>query len=57
MDMLAMSRPGTYPIERGTVITRSGLAFPAAEWDEHVIEEQVPHSTALHAHLIGAAPT
>ena len=23
----------------------------AAEFDEHVIEEQVPHSTALHAHL------
>ena len=52
-DMLAMSRPGTYPIERGSVATRSGLAFPAAEWDEHVIEEHVPHSTALHAHLAG----
>jgi sulfhydrogenase subunit alpha len=50
-DMLALWRPGTYPIERGTVRTRSGLAFPAAGWDEHVIEEQVPHSTALHAHL------
>jgi sulfhydrogenase subunit alpha len=50
-DMLALSRPGTYPIERGTVATRSGLAFAAGEWDEHVIEEQVPHSTALHAHL------
>ncbi|MGH3193473.1 MAG: hydrogenase maturation protease, partial [Streptosporangiaceae bacterium] len=52
-DMLALSRPGTYPIERGTVVTRSGLAFPAAGWDEHVIEEQMPHSTALHAHLAG----
>jgi sulfhydrogenase subunit alpha len=52
-DMLALSRPGTYPIERGTVTTRSGLAFPAAGWDEHVIEEHVPHSTALHAHLAG----
>ena len=52
-DMLALWRPGTYPIERGTVRTRSGLAFPAARWDEHVIEEQVPHSTALHAHLAG----
>ncbi len=50
-DMLALSRPGTYPIERGTIRTRSGLAFPAAGWGEHVIEEQVPHSTALHAHL------
>ena len=53
MDMLALSRSGTYPIERGTVVTRSALAFSAAEWDERVIEEQVPHSTALHAHLAG----
>jgi coenzyme F420-reducing hydrogenase alpha subunit len=52
-DMLALSRPGSYPIERGTVVTRSGLSFPAAGWDEHVIEEQVPHSTALHARLAG----
>jgi sulfhydrogenase subunit alpha len=52
-DMLALSLRGTYPIESGTVGTRSGLAFPAAGWDEHVIEEQVPHSTALHAHLAG----
>jgi sulfhydrogenase subunit alpha len=52
-DMLALSRPGSYAIERGIVATRSGLAFGAARWDEHVIEEQVPHSTALHAHLAG----
>ena len=50
-DMLALSRPGSYAIERGTVVTRSGLAFPAAGWDEHVIEEHVPQSNALHAHL------
>ena len=55
MDMLALSRSGTYPIERGTVVTRSALAFSAAEWDKQVIEEQVPHSTALHAHLAPAA--
>ncbi len=52
-DMLALSAPGTYPIERGTVATRSGLAFPASAWEDHVIEEHVPHSTALHAHLAG----
>ncbi len=50
-DLLAMSRPGTYPIERGNLVTRSGLAFTAAQFDEHVIEEQVPYSTALHARL------
>ena len=52
-DLLALSRPGTYAIEQGTLATRSGLSFPATGWDEHVIEEQVPHSTALHAHLAG----
>jgi sulfhydrogenase subunit alpha len=52
-DMLALSRPGTYAIERGSLATRSGLTFPAAAFDEHVIEEHVPYSTALHAHLAG----
>jgi len=52
-DLLALSRPGTYAIERGTVTARSGLSFPASGWDGQVIEEQVPHSTALHAHLAG----
>jgi sulfhydrogenase subunit alpha len=50
-DMLALANPGSYPIERGTVATRSGLGFPAAGWEEHVIEEHVAHSNALHAHL------
>ena len=31
----------------------AGLTFTAAEFEEHVIEEQVPHSTALHARLAG----
>jgi coenzyme F420-reducing hydrogenase alpha subunit len=38
-DLLALSRPGTYAIEQGTLVTRSGLSFPATGWDEHVIEE------------------
>jgi sulfhydrogenase subunit alpha len=52
-EMLALSQPGSYPIERGTVVTSGGLAFAAAEFEDHVIEEQVPHSTALHARLSG----
>ena len=52
-DLLALSRPGTYAIEQGTLATRSGLTFPPAAFDRHVVEEHVPHSTALHAHLAG----
>jgi coenzyme F420-reducing hydrogenase alpha subunit len=52
-EMLALTEPGRYPIERGTVATSGGRAFAAAEFEDHVIEEQVPHSTALHARLSG----
>jgi sulfhydrogenase subunit alpha len=50
-ELLALADPGRYPIERGTLVTSGGRAFPAAEFERHIIEEQVPHSTALHARL------
>ena len=52
-ELLALSLPGSYPIERGTLVTSGGLAFDAAEFEQRVIEHQVPHSTALHARLAG----
>ncbi len=52
-EMLALTEPGRYAIERGTVVTTGGLAFPVTAFEEHVIEEHVAHSTALHAHLAG----
>lgn len=52
-ELLALTAPGAYPIETGTVVTSGGLAFPAADFERHVIEEQVPHSMALHARLTG----
>jgi len=52
-ELLSLSDPGKYPIEQGTLVTSGGLAFTAAEFEQHVIEEQVPHSTALHARLTG----
>jgi coenzyme F420-reducing hydrogenase alpha subunit len=53
-ELLALTDPGRYPIERGTLVTSDGLAFPAARFEQHIIEEQVPYSTALHARLTGA---
>jgi len=52
-ELLALSTPGSYPIERGTVVTSGGRQFGAADFEQHVVEEQVPHSTALHARLAG----
>ena len=52
-EMLALVTPGQYAIERGTLASTGGLTFAPAEFEDHVIEEQVPHSTALHARLAG----
>jgi len=52
-ELLALREPGVYPIERGTLASSGGLEFTAADFERHVIEEQVPHSTALHARLAG----
>ena len=52
-EQLALSHPGRYPIEDGTIKTDGGLTFTAAAFEDHVIEEQVPDSTAMHARLAG----
>jgi coenzyme F420-reducing hydrogenase alpha subunit len=52
-ELLALVQPGTYAIEAGRPRTDRGLEFPLSALDEVVIEEQVPHSTALHAKLAG----
>lgn len=58
-DLLALAEPDTYAIESGvpTVIpydaTQPPRGFPLRDFSEHVVEEQVPHSTALHSRLDG----
>ncbi|MEV4925385.1 Ni/Fe hydrogenase subunit alpha [Streptomyces roseoverticillatus] len=59
-DFLALAAPDTYAIETGTPTVLPGRAgqhtrtFPLADFTSHVIEEQVPYSTALQARLDGA---
>lgn len=52
-DLLALHEPDRYAIERGEPRTAGGVTFPPQEYTAHVVEEQVPHSTALHASLDG----
>ena len=52
-ELLAAHHPDQYAIETGDVRSSGGLAFPATEFDDHVVEHQVAHSTALHATLDG----
>ena len=53
---LAVHDPEGYAIDRGTLHASTGAAFSAREWDDHVVEHQVAHSSALHATLDGTAP-
>ena len=52
-ELLAVHEPDRYAIDHGQVTSSTGLAFPAREFGDHVVEHQVPHSTALHATLDG----
>jgi sulfhydrogenase subunit alpha len=55
-ELVALRHPSEYPILAGRVASSSGLDLAVQELDEQLVEEQVPHSTALHARLAGRAP-
>jgi len=50
---LALREPDRYAIESGSVVTTAGDAFAVADFREHIVEEHVAHSNALHAKLHG----
>lgn len=52
-ELLALTAPGQYAIENGTIARSPGPPFAVADFMQHVVEAQVPHSTALHATLDG----
>ncbi|WP_067893343.1 Ni/Fe hydrogenase subunit alpha [Nocardia vaccinii] len=52
-DLLAATTPERYAIESGSMHTSTGLRFSANDFADHVVERQVPHSTALQAGLDG----
>jgi sulfhydrogenase subunit alpha len=52
-NCMSLRHPDEYPMNEGRVAAESGVEFAAEEFERHVEERQVPHSTALHAHLGG----
>lgn len=52
-ELLALTDPDRYAIENGTITRSVGPEFAVADFNDHVVESQVPHSTALHATLDG----
>jgi coenzyme F420-reducing hydrogenase alpha subunit len=54
-ELVALSHGDDYPIERGRLVSSEGLDIAPGEYEEHFVEEQVPHSTALHSRLLARA--
>jgi sulfhydrogenase subunit alpha len=52
--LMALSDPDRYAIERGRLVSTTGLDLPVAAFSDHVTEHHVAHSNALHADLDGA---
>ncbi|MFI8454621.1 Ni/Fe hydrogenase subunit alpha [Kitasatospora sp. NPDC085464] len=52
-EFLALTEPDRYAIDSGTPTGARVGPFGVGEFEQHVREHQVPHSTALHATLDG----
>jgi len=54
-DLVALTDPDPdrYAVVGGRLRSTSGLACAVSEFGDHLVEHQVPHSTALHATLDG----
>ena len=51
-ELAALRHPGEYTITRGRLVSTQGLDIGPEEFEQHVVEEHVEHSTALHARLL-----
>ena len=50
-EFVALSHPTDYPLERGRLASSRGLDIAPHAYEQHFVEEQVPHSNALHSRL------
>ena len=50
-EFVALRQPGEYPIDAGCIVSDKGLDIDVRDYDDHFVEEQRPHSNALHARL------
>lgn len=48
-EFVALQHPNEYPLNEGRLVSNKGLDIAIDQFEDHFAEEQVPHSTALHA--------
>ena len=52
-ELVALSEPREYPIDKGRIVSTAGLDIDVARYDEHFVEEHVEWSNALHSRIVG----
>jgi sulfhydrogenase subunit alpha len=52
LELVALRSDDTYAVLGGRLVSTRGLDIAVDDFDAHVVEEHVAHSTALHAHLL-----
>jgi coenzyme F420-reducing hydrogenase alpha subunit len=50
-EHVALHDAAGYPVDRGRIVSDRGLDIEPAQFDQQFVEEQVEHSTALHARI------
>jgi len=50
-ELVCLSEPDEYPIDRGRIVSNRGLDIDVSEYDEHFVEEHVAWSNALHSRV------
>jgi coenzyme F420-reducing hydrogenase alpha subunit len=51
-ELVSLRHRGEYPITSGRLVSTLGLDIGPEDFERHVVEEHVEHSTALHARLV-----
>jgi coenzyme F420-reducing hydrogenase alpha subunit len=49
-EFVALRHPEEYPFNEGRLASSKGLDIPISDFENFFVEEQVPHSNALHCH-------
>jgi coenzyme F420-reducing hydrogenase alpha subunit len=48
-EFVSLRHPDEYPLNQGRIVSSKGLDIAVAEYEEHFVEEHVPHANALHS--------
>jgi len=48
-EYVSLRHPSEYPMGQGAIVSNRGIDCPPSGFEDHFVEEHVPHSTSLHA--------